>query len=78
MFTILETDTRFAAPTTPGEREHCSRCGEPIDEDTVPIRAWPESGAYEYRFHPECLGFQTFDGPEDTEEYSVDDLLEGG
>jgi hypothetical protein len=62
-FKILPTDTRFETSPDVGESDCiCSRCAKPIDEDEVPIRAWPEDCRFEYRFHPECLGFQTFDG----------------
>lgn len=58
-FRILETDTRFVRHTEPGDPDHlCSRCGKPIGDDVVPICCWPESGLYEYRYHPECLGFR--------------------
>lgn len=55
-FHILPTDQRFF-----NAGDECSRCGKAIPETVVPVMAWPESGAYEYRFHPECLGFDTFD-----------------
>lgn len=59
-FRILPTDTRFAESYDAGDpRCLCSRCGKPIPETTIPIRAWPSDGRYEYRFHPECLGFVT-------------------
>lgn len=57
-FKILETDLRYTnSPEEP--QSECSRCRKPIDEEEVPIMAWPESGRYIYRFHPECLGFAT-------------------
>lgn len=33
----------------------CSLCGKLIQEDDVPIRAWPESGKREIRLHWDCF-----------------------
>ncbi len=52
---ILQTDTKFYDSPDAGDPAClCSRCGEAIEE--APIRAFPESGEYEYRYHPACLG----------------------
>lgn len=68
-FTILPTDRRFHTSPEPGDPLClCSRCWKAIDEQTVPIRAWPESGAYEYRFHPSCLGFDSDDDDDELED----------
>lgn len=63
-FEILPTDWRFVGPYYIEEGEPdciCSRCRKQILEDEIAIRAWPADGRSEYRFHPECLGFETFD-----------------
>ena len=61
---ILPSDVRFTDSLDVGEPGcFCSRCRKLIGEGTVPIRAWPESAGYEYRYHPECLGFEVFDEP---------------
>lgn len=60
-FKILPTDRMFKDSPFPGWPECiCSRCGNLIMENQVPIRCWPESGKFEFRYHPECLGFKTF------------------
>jgi hypothetical protein len=48
----------------------CSRCGGLIREDDMPVRAWEEHADRERRYHPACLGLQTYhevgdDGEED-------------
>lgn len=61
LFKILHTDRRFTdSPDAGDPRCICSRCGQLINEDDGPVRAWPDDGSYEYRFHPACMGFQTF------------------
>lgn len=58
MLTILQTDTKFYDSPDAGDPAClCSRCGKVIDE--APIRAFPENGEYEYRYHPACLGATT-------------------
>ncbi len=53
--TILDTDRAFTTSPDAGDPEClCSRCGKPIGEDEVPIRAW--NGNLEYRYHQACLG----------------------
>ena len=69
MITILDTDTRFTTHAEVGWDCICSRCGLPILTG-IPICAWPQDCSYEYRFHGECLGFQSFD--DDDPDY-VDD-----
>jgi hypothetical protein len=57
LFDILPTDVKFYDSPFAGDPACiCSRCHLPIGEDDVPIRAWPEVGGYEYRFHPKCVG----------------------
>lgn len=57
-FQILETDTTwYTSPDAGHPHCLCSRCNKLIKENDVPVRAWPDDGSYEYRFHPECLGF---------------------
>jgi hypothetical protein len=61
-FSVLPTDRRFDTSPDAGDPEClCSRCGKPIEERALPIRAWPPNAEYEYRFHPKCLGFENFD-----------------
>ncbi len=68
---ILPDDTRWIDHAEEGEPDClCSRCGELIPERVVAIRAWPEDGRFELRYHPECLGFETFD--EDGETFDGD------
>jgi hypothetical protein len=57
-FEILPTDRRFEDSPDDGTPEClCSRCGQVIEEKCSPaIRAWPERGNYEYRYHPHCVG----------------------
>lgn len=43
----------------------CSLCGKLIDEDDVPIRAWPEHDKREVRFHVECFAESIEQIPED-------------
>lgn len=59
---ILPTDRLFFDSPYEGDPDCiCSRCLKPIKEGEGAIRAWPENGDYEFRFHPGCLGFKTFD-----------------
>ncbi len=59
---ILHTDRVFTDSPDEGWPECiCSRCGKQIKEGEVAIRAWPESGKLEWRYHPACLGFQSCD-----------------
>lgn len=70
---ILPTDTRFTdSPDAGAPTCLCSRCLLQISEGTVPIRATPADGSYEYRFHPACFGV-TKTGPLDPDEYDWDD-----
>lgn len=50
----------------------CSRCLQPIGEREVPIWFWAREGNIAWRYHPECLGMQTFD-----EDESDDGWFEG-
>jgi hypothetical protein len=50
----------------------CSRCGKRIGEDIVPVRAFPEDGACEYRYHPACVGMAE-DEDDCTEEFLDED-----
>lgn len=60
MIKILLTDTKFHDSPDVGDPAClCSRCGKVIGEDEMPIRLWPDSGQYEYRFHPACVGAVT-------------------
>ncbi len=60
-FKILPTDRVFQDSPDAGWPECiCSRCGQPIGEDDCPIRAWTEDGKSEWRYHPACLGAETF------------------
>lgn len=57
---VLETDRLFGdSPDTGRKTCLCSRCGELIEEEDVPIRIWPTVNGkvshYEYRYHSECL-----------------------
>jgi hypothetical protein len=75
---ILPSDRRFTDSPDVGDRACiCSRCSRPIPENEVPIRAWPESGAYEYRFHARCLGLQGSDptAPEGREYWDAEASL---
>lgn len=54
---ILQIDRLFA--DSPDAGDHmclCSRCGLTIPDGAGIIRAWPEQGEGEYRYHPACLG----------------------
>ncbi len=57
---ILKTDQLFADSPDPGHPDcKCSRCGQPIMEEELPIRCWPtgEDGevySYEYRYCEKC------------------------
>lgn len=81
---LLPTDRRFTDSPDVGLPECiCSRCGKPIGEDEVPIRVWPADQSYEYRFHPACLGFQTFadhdhrgEWPDDNFPFDEEQLIE--
>lgn len=55
---IQPTDTRFFNSPDAGHPHClCSRCGKKIEEWHAPcLRAWPESGKSEYRFHWGCVG----------------------
>lgn len=58
---IQPNDTKFPDSRDPGDpRCICSRCGQVIEEGDAPVRAWPEDGRYEYRYHISCLGFDSF------------------
>jgi hypothetical protein len=68
-FEIKATDTRFPTSPDSGHPEClCSRCGDLVQDRITAIRAWPEDGSYEYRFHPACLGFLSIP-PDEDEEY---------
>lgn len=55
-FRILETDVRFDGNELVGERL-CSRCGQSIDEEEVPLMAWPRGGEWLLRYHLRCVEF---------------------
>jgi hypothetical protein len=68
LFKIFVTDRSFTDSPDAGEPNCiCSRCGQPIGEDDGPVRAWPEDESFEYRFHPACMGFQSYSPDEDQE-----------
>ena len=58
-----DTDVLFADAAQPGDPEClCSRCLTEIPEDAVPVMAWSKRRpTHVYRFHPACLGMETFD-----------------
>lgn len=71
----LDTDERFSMSPDAGLPEcKCSRCGQLIGEEQVPIRVWPQDGSdTEYRYCEGCqaaAGLITID--------SLDDLFEPG
>jgi hypothetical protein len=72
LFTILPTDVRWngrSIGVEEGPQCTCSRCGKAIEEPDVAIRMWPADGVrFEYRFHPRCLGAETYDGPDDEDD----------
>jgi hypothetical protein len=35
----------------------CRRCGERIDQQTVPVRVWDLEG-HEWRYHQDCMGMR--------------------
>ena len=54
---ILQTDRLFMDSPDAGDPIcFCSRCGLAIPDGIGIIRAWPEQGEGEYRYHPACLG----------------------
>ena len=62
---ILSTDSPGHSSPEPGNVECvCSRCNKPIDENTIPIRAWPLDHRYELRYHPHCLGITVMPPPD--------------
>jgi hypothetical protein len=54
--TVASTDTRFGTHVEEGHGCHCSRCGQTIWEGTIAIRAFAESGHWQYRYHGTCFG----------------------
>lgn len=65
MYQILPEDKMFVDSPDPGPDCICSRCGNPITDET-PIRAQPvddhpDSIRYEYRYHPGCVGMYASD-----------------
>lgn len=56
MIEILPTDKKFQDSPDAGDPScWCSRCLLPIGEDDVPLRAFPEDGSGEYRYHIQCV-----------------------
>lgn len=54
---IFQTDRLFTDSLDAGDPAClCSRCGLTIPDGVGIIRAWPEQGEVEYRYHPVCLG----------------------
>ena len=69
-FKILATDRVFTNSPDAGDPDClCSRCGLVIEDCCGPVRAWPEDGSKEYRYHAHCLGA----GP--CCKYDFDDIL---
>lgn len=67
-FALLPTDRPFPTSLEAGHPDClCSRCLLLIGERELPIRMWPKDARYELRFHPACLGFDTFDDDDDEE-----------
>lgn len=65
---ILPTDRRDTTGVSKPEghpRCLCSRCGVLIPEEDHAIRFWPTRNPndYELRYHPACLGFESFTDP---------------
>jgi hypothetical protein len=57
---VLQTDRMFMDSPDAGDPKClCSRCGLVIPDGIGIIRAWPEIGEGEYRYHPSCLGAVT-------------------
>jgi hypothetical protein len=75
---IVETDKVFHDSPDVGEPTCvCSRCGRPIEEDVVPIRAWIDEGrGGEYRFHPACVFPELEEDGECEDDDAWDDDLE--
>ena len=57
MMKIIKTDKLFQNSPDAGEPECiCSRCGEVIDEEEIPIRAFVDDfRGGKYRYHPHCF-----------------------
>lgn len=53
---ILPEDRRFPSHVEEGQGCHCSRCGHTIWDGVVALRVFPESGEWQYRYHPTCFG----------------------
>lgn len=70
-FQVLPSDTRFAQSMDEGQGCLCSRCGTTIWPGVVAIRAWPDDGRYEYRYHPVCYGAEPHD--DDQEDWDDDE-----
>lgn len=51
--------TRYREPGDPGCL--CSRCLQSINENTQPIIYFSQSHKWLFRFHPRCLGIETFE-----------------
>lgn len=57
----IETDLLFANSPDAGHPDCiCSRCGEPIGEEVIPIRVFTDDNR-EYRYHPDCVGLAVDD-----------------
>lgn len=60
------TDVTFSLSRMEGDPGClCSRCLLPIRKDAFAIRFFPESGRYELRYHPQCLGIVDHEPTED-------------
>ena len=68
--TVAATDMRFEQADYAGRGCFCSRCGQTIFEGVVALRAWPEGGLDEYRYHPVCFGAE----PQSEDPYAEEGL----
>lgn len=71
-FEVLPTDRLFAdSPDAEDPACLCSRCGLAFNGES-PVRAWPEDGNCEYRFHPHCIGVTPTYYPDEDDDYDFD------
>lgn len=65
---VLSTDVIFTVSHDAGSECLCFRCLLPIISQ-LPIRVFPVSKNYEFRYHPKCLGIETYDDSDWGENY---------
>lgn len=55
---IRSSDIKFFNSPSAGHPQClCSRCGEIIERNEIPVRCWPPNEVAEYRYHPTCYEF---------------------